>query len=508
MHRSIFNQAHDVAHPGAVRPSDRSRPAAVVLPSPNGTGEGDSQGEAETVTRLASVVGALSYALDLTEGQPAGHAVRTTLIGMRLASELGLDEHARSELFYGLLLKDLGCSSNASRLAGLFGSDDHLLKHAHKLTDWTATSEAARYAYRHSLPGGSRLSRAWHALMLGARAKEIGREMIATRCERGADIAAMLGLPAGSAAAIRGLDEHWDGNGMPFGLVGSATPILARIAGLAQTVEVFARSFDVRTAYEMARARQGRWFDPVLVEALGAFELDAAFWAKLQGANSLAALADVEPRDRLIHADERQLDQIAEGFAKVIDAKSPFTSTHSQNVAFLSSRTAAEMGLPHAEIRTIRRAALLHDIGKLGVSNRILDKPAALDPVELQLMQQHTRYSFEILSQVSRFRTFAATAAAHHERLDGSGYHLGLRGEELGTAARILAVADCTEAMMADRPYRSGLGLEETVARLRSLVAKGHLCAAATEALTGWFRALPKASAPPSTVHESGSIAA
>ncbi|HET9066470.1 MAG TPA: HD domain-containing phosphohydrolase [Gemmatimonadales bacterium] len=480
----------------------------MVLPRASDPSGPETHAEDETVTRLASVVGALSYALDLTEGQPAGHSVRTTLIGMRLAAELGLDELARSELFYGLLLKDLGCSSNASRLAGLFGSDDHLLKHAHKLTDWTATSEAARYAYKHSLPGGSRLARAWHALMLGTRAKEIGREMIATRCERGADIAAMLGLPAGSAAAIRGLDEHWDGNGMPFGLVGTATPILARIAGLSQTVEVFARSFDVRTAYEMARARQGRWFDPVLVEALGAFEFDAAFWADLRGANSLVALADVEPRDRLVHADERQLDQIAEGFARVIDAKSPFTSTHSQNVAFLSSRTAAEMGLAHGEIRTIRRAALLHDIGKLGVSNRILDKPAALDPVEFQLMQQHTRYTFEILSQVSRFRTFAATAAAHHERLDGSGYHLGLRGEELGTAARILAVADCTEAMMADRPYRAGLGLEETVDRLRKLAARGHLCASATEALTGWFKALPNASSPAPAAQASGPMAA
>src|SRR5690606_3889969 len=165
---------------------------------------------AETGVRLAHVVGALSHALDLTEGQPAGHSVRTALIGMRLAECLGLPERERSDLFYALLLKDLGCSSNASRLAALFGSDDHLLKYSHKLTDWTQTSDAARFAYRHSLPGHSRLARAWHSLLLGTRARDIGRDMIATRCERGADIAGMLGLPPGTADAIRGLDEHWD----------------------------------------------------------------------------------------------------------------------------------------------------------------------------------------------------------------------------------------------------------------------------------------------------------
>ena len=452
---------------------------------------------AETGVRLAHVVGALSHALDLTEGQPAGHSVRTALIGMRLAECLGLPERERSDLFYALLLKDLGCSSNASRLAALFGSDDHLLKYSHKLTDWTQTSDAARFAYRHSLPGHSRLARAWHSLLLGTRARDIGRDMIATRCERGADIAGMLGLPPGTADAIRGLDEHWDGNGMPMGLSGTAIPMLARIAGLSQTVEVFARSFDVRTAYEMARARSGRWFDPVLVDALCTFEFDAGFWATLSGADSLEALAAVEPADRVVHADESRLDMVAEGFAKVIDAKSPFTSRHSQNVAFLASRTAAEMGLPHREIRTLRRAALLHDIGKLGVSNRILDKPSALDPVEMEAMRQHTRHTFDILRHVSRFRQFAAMAAAHHERLDGSGYHLGLRGDELDTSARILAVADCTEAMCADRPYRSGLGLDEALRRLDSLVAVGHLCPAATEALKGWFRGLPKAATEP-----------
>jgi putative nucleotidyltransferase with HDIG domain len=439
--------------------------------------------------RLSDIAGALSHALDITEGQPVGHAVRTTLIGMRIGSELGLSDGDRSALFYALLLKDRGCSSNSSRLAALFGADDLALKYSYKLVDWVDTTRSARYAYKHVLPGQSRMARAWHTILLGTRHKESGREMIATRCERGADIARMLSLPKATVEAIRSLDEHWDGQGMPLGLGGSAIPMLSRIVGLAQTVEVFARTFDVEAAYQMAHGRRGRWFDPVLVDCLDAFKFDAPFWGRLGGADSLDWLSAEE---RVVRVDEHRLDTVAEAFAKVIDAKSPFTARHSQNVAFLAVQTGKDLGMSRTELRTLRRAALLHDIGKLGVSNRILDKPSALDPVEVEAMRRHTGYSFEILSRVPRFRQFAATAAAHHEKLNGSGYHLGLKGEALGQSARVLAVADICEAMSAERPYRKGMPIETVLARLDELVAAGHLCPAATDALTGWFEGLPE----------------
>ncbi len=443
--------------------------------------------------RLSEVVSALSYALDITEGQPMGHAARTTLIGMRIAAHLGLPELQRSALYYALLLKDLGCSSNAARLSTLFGADDQLLKHALKLTDWTATSHAARYAFKHALPGKGRIAKAWHMLMMGVREQGSARGMVQTRCERGADIAQMLRLPAGTADAIRSLDEHWDGSGMPLGLRGSATPMLGRIVGLAQTVEVFQSAFDVRTAYEMANARRGRWFDPVVVDCLSAFQLDTGFWNDLRSGNALKLVSALEPQEQVIRCDEAQLDLVAEAFARVIDAKSPYTSQHSQNVAAISVAIGAEMGLGRTEMRTLRRAALLHDIGKLGVSNRILDKAGPLDDEEWDAMRHHTRFTFEILNRVARFRRFAATAAAHHERLDGTGYHLGLRGDQLGTVARIIAVADVTEALAADRPYRSGMPRDEVSRILRDLVAKQHLCPAAVEAQQATFQGLPSA---------------
>ena len=143
-------------------------------------------------------------------------------------------------------------------------------------------------------------------------------------------------------------------------------------------------------------------------------------------------------------------------------------------------------------MHTLRRAALLHDIGKLGVSNRVLDKPAALDPDEWISMRKHTGYTLEILKRVARFRQFAATAAAHHERLDGRGYHLGLRGHQLGTLARIIAVADVTEAISADRPYRAGMPTEEVHRILQILMAQGQLCPVAVEAVKTTFTGLPQ----------------
>jgi putative nucleotidyltransferase with HDIG domain len=329
--------------------------------------------------------------------------------------------------------------------------------------------------------------------MIGMRKEETEAEVIQTRCERGAEIARMLHLPRGVAEGIHALDEHWDGNGKPMGLRGSGIPMLSRIAGLAQTVEVFANSFDVRTAYEMAHARRGRWFDPVLVDCLDAFQLDAEFWGSLRHADTLAALHAKEPEDQIIRLDDARLDSVAEAFARVIDAKSPYTATHSENVATIAVTTGAAMGLDASALRTLKRAALLHDIGKLGVSNTILDKPAALDAVEFETMRQHTRFTLEILKRVSRFRQFAATAAAHHERLDGSGYHLGLKGDEIGLLARIIAVADVTEALSANRPYRGGMPVAQVTGILDALVAKQHLDGAATEALKGWFTGLPGA---------------
>ena len=432
--------------------------------------------------RLSEVVSALSYALDITEGQPQGHAVRTCLIGMRLADAVRLTADERSALFYALLLKDLGCSSNAARLSTLFDADDLALKRVHKLTDWSNGIESAGYALANAAPGQNLISRAWHLIRLGVKDQGAGREMTATRCERGADIARMLGLEPATQQAIRALDEHWDGSGMPLGTRGNAIPLLGRIAGLAQTVEVFARAFGSDAAYDMARRRKGRWFDPELVRALEGIKRDTAFWSTLGAVDALEQVSDLEPADQVILADEQRLDGVAEAFARVVDAKSPYTARHSEGVAAIAVAIGRVTGVSEEDQTTLRRAGLLHDIGKLGVSNLILDKPGKLTAEEMAEMRKHPRYSAEILERVARFRAFAGIAAAHHERLDGQGYHLGLEASDLCHLSRILAVADICEALSAERPYRAALPRDEVLRMMKRMVDSA-ICGLAFEGL-------------------------
>jgi putative nucleotidyltransferase with HDIG domain len=439
--------------------------------------------------RLTDVVGAMSFALDLAEGQPRGHSVRTTMIGMRLAEAMDLPEESRSALFYALLLKDLGASSNAATMSGLYGADDRALKRAHRLIDWTDPFDRVVYDLRYARTG--RMFGSLEGLRAGPRIRQGRHDMALLKSERGAEIAGMLALPAATCEAIRSVDEHWNGHGVPSGLRRDAIPLLARIVCLAQTLETFEHAFDVRAAYRVAHRRRGRWFDPELVDCLDAFSDDAAFWGRLQSADALSALSDCEPPSRVVYADELRLDTIAEAFAKVIDAKSPFTLRHSQNVAFLASRTATEMGLPRREVRAIRRAALLHDVGKLGVSSQIIDKPSSLTPAEMAEMRRHTVYTYEILRGVKRFERFAMLAASHHERLDGRGYHQGLVAEELDPPARILAVADVCDALCTDRPYRAGIPVAAAVIELQEMAERGELCPEAVEGLAGWFRGSP-----------------
>jgi HD-GYP domain-containing protein (c-di-GMP phosphodiesterase class II) len=417
----------------------------------------------DSVVRRSEVLAGLSYALDLTEGQRPGHAVRSCLIGMRLAEVLALPRDQRSTLFYALLMKDLGCSSNAARFAALFGSHDHDLKTSLRLIDWSHAGETFRFVSNHVAPGQFMLRRVWRIMGVMSRGPEGARDIVRTRCERGAEIATMVGLNGETAEAIRALDEHWDGQGQPYGLKGDTIPFLARILGLAQMVEVFFSTSGVLAAYEMAIARRGTWFDPALVDALLSIRTDTTFWTDLASDHDPAKLGMFEPRDHEMLATDDDLDRYARAFARVIDAKSPWTNRHSVGVADIAVAIAAHLGFTAAEQRMLGRSALLHDLGKLGVSNVILDKPGPLTTEEMQTVQRHTGYTKEILSRVSCFLPLADAAAAHHERLDGSGYHLGLDSPRLPLAARILAVADIYDALRNSRPYREGLPVERAL---------------------------------------------
>ena len=434
--------------------------------------------------RMSDVIAALSYALDITEGQPEGHALRTCLIGMRLADEVRLPAADRSALFYALLLKDAGCSSNAAKVCSLFQCDDQRLKSTMKTSDWTRFSDNVLWALRHVAADRSAVGRAAALLRLGLQQRQAD-ELFETRCERGAEVARALQLPAATAEAIRTLDEHWDGNGRPARLQGEEIPLLGRILCLAQTVDVFVDTHGLAQAFEVVKERRGTWFDPALVDALRSFRADRSFWAQLAVGDLEAGVAAVEPPDIVLRADDEGLDRIAAAFARVIDAKSPFTARHSDGVAEIAVGIGSVLDLDAYELRRLRRAALLHDIGKLGISSRILDKPGSLTDEERAEMERHPTFTHEILLRAEAFRELADLAAAHHEKLDGSGYPRGLSAMELSLPARILAVADVYEALTAARPYRGPLAPERAFAILAEEAGR-RLDAASVEALRVW----------------------
>ena len=410
---------------------------------------------------LSEVVAALSHALDLTEGQPRGHAGRTCLIGMRLARDVGVPAQLQSSLYYALLLKDAGCSSSAARMSEIFGgADDIELKRAGKLVDFGNAAEALRFVRDHAGVGGRGLSHAREVIVTAIRFAQAGGTIVEARCDRGARIVASLGFSAEAAEAVRALDEHWDGSGRPERRRGEAIPLLARIACIAQTVDVFLTAFGRAAAREMVRDRSGRWFDPQIAQAFCAIGDEDPLWEHLADAADPASVAEIAPTADARVATDDDLDRIAAAFADVIDAKSPYTFNHSTGVARYAVAIADSLAMSPEQVRSLRRAALLHDIGKLGVPNSILDKPSKLTDDEYSVVKVHPRHTEEILSRVAAFAPIAFVAGAHHERIDGRGYHRGLGGPDLPIEARILAVADVFDAMFADRPYRAGMPVD------------------------------------------------
>lgn len=409
---------------------------------------------------VSEVLAALSFALDLTEGQPFGHALRSCLIGMGLAEKIGLPLQDRRDLYYALLLKDVGCSSNAARVHELFGGDDRKAKRDLMRVDWSRYLEAAQYALAHIAPGTSWLERAGRVARMAGSGTRAAQELVAARCSRGSQIVKELGFGAAVSEAVMSLDEHWNGRGEPRRLRAGQIPIHARIMGLAQTLEVFSVLENPATAVAVARARRGTWFDPTLVEAAAWLEPELTKWAALDDRGLQESVRAVEPGDSVLLAGPGALDRIATAFAAVVDAKSPFTADHSRRVTDLVVKMAETLGLETGERTPLRRAALLHDLGKLSVPNSVLDKPAALTPQEWETVRLHPYYTQRILERVRGFQALAYVASSHHERLDGKGYFRGLKGDEVPLGARILAVADIYDALTSERPYRPAMSRE------------------------------------------------
>lgn len=459
-------------------------------PRPASTGAGT---DAESPRlRLSELMGALSHALDVTEGQPKGHCVRCCWIGMHIGESIGLDARTQWELYYTLLLKDLGCSSNAARICELYLTDDLHFKREFKFVG-DSLPQVLRFVFQHTGLGAGFTDRLQRVVEILRHGRQFSQELIQTRCQRGADIARQLRFPDAVALGIHSLDEHWNGGGRPQGLRGEAIPIHARIALLAQVIDVFRTASGPTAALAEVRSRAGHWFDPALVAAFERVAIQPGFWPALDDSSLDRRVLALEPGGFEVSLDDDYLDDIAAAFGQVVDSKSPYTSGHSTRVAFYVDAIASELGLPAARRRWLRRGALLHDVGKLGVSNAVLDKPGALDAEEWALVRRHAALTEEILSRIQAFGELARVAGAHHERLDGRGYPRALSGDDISLETRIITTADIFDAISAERPYRSAVPVPRTIEMMAATVGTA-LDPVCFEALRRITQALPEAS--------------
>jgi HD-GYP domain-containing protein (c-di-GMP phosphodiesterase class II) len=412
--------------------------------------------------KLSELISALSHALDITEGQPEGHCIRCCWIGMHIGREIHLPENQLWDLYYTLLLKDLGCSSNAARICELYLTDDLQFKRDFK-TVGDSLPQVLHFVLKHTGLKAGLAERFRSVLTILRDGRNIAQELIATRCQRGAEIARLLRFSEDVAQGIYSLDEHFNGQGRPEGLRAESIPIFSRIALLSQVIDVFQVADGAEAALEEIRDRSGVWFDPLLVDAFENVAKDENFWRHLQSADITQKVVALEPDAHEVPIDDDYLDDIAAAFGQVVDSKSPYTSGHSARVALYTDMIAEALELSPARRRWLKRGALLHDVGKLGVSNSVLDKAGKLDISEWDEVKLHASYTETILSRISVFAELAKVAAAHHEKLDGTGYPKGLHAEQICLETRIITTADIFDAITAERPYRGAIPIPRTL---------------------------------------------
>jgi HD-GYP domain-containing protein (c-di-GMP phosphodiesterase class II) len=430
--------------------------------------------------RLAELVAALSLGIDLGFGQPMEHVLRQCLIALRLAERVGLDESARASVYYTALLINVGCHSDAHEQAKWFG-DDIALKSG-KYDHEFRSVRAAMAGMRKIGSGQAPLHRFRVGLEFALSGHREVDGMIAHHAAIARSLGEQLGLPDDVLRALSGAYEQWDGRGWPGELSGEDVPLAARLSQLAEFIEVAFRVGGVPAARALARGRAGKQFDPWLANIM-ATEAPAI----LSGLNAVATWDSVigaEPALAVVLSGERFDDALA-AIANFVDLKSPYTLGHARAVAGLAAAAAAELALSEAEVRTLRRAGLVHDLGRLGVSNSIWDKPGPLGPGEWERIRLHPHVTERMLQQSEALAPLGQIAVQHRERLDGSGYPRGLSGAAISRSARVLGAADAYQAMVEPRPYRPARSPQDAAAELRADVRAGRHDGDAVDAVLG-----------------------
>jgi HD-GYP domain-containing protein (c-di-GMP phosphodiesterase class II) len=429
--------------------------------------------------RLAELIAALSLGIDLGFSQPMEHMLRQCLIALRLAERSGLDDQDRAVVYYTALLTGVGCHSDAHEQAKWFG-DDFSLKSGKFEYGFGLRGAASTIALLGSGKAPLHRLRVGLGFMISGHRELNG--MIEMHAKLAQTFARQLGLPESVVDAVGSSYEQWNGRGWPGRLRGVDVPVAARLAQLAEYVEVAQRTGGNEAAKALARKQRGKQFDPTLVDLLSA-HADEIFMG-LDSVPNWNTVINAEPALSVVLSQE-QFDTSLLAIADFVDLKSPFTLGHSRAVAQLADAAGTALGLPPSEVTMLRRAGLVLGLGRLGISNSIWDKAGPLGAGERERLRMHPYLTERMLHQSSALAPLGAIAVQFRERLDGSGYPRGVTGSAISLPARILGAADAYHAMREPRPYRAARSADEAAETLRGEVRNKRLDGDAVEAVLG-----------------------
>jgi HD-GYP domain-containing protein (c-di-GMP phosphodiesterase class II) len=412
--------------------------------------------------RLADLLGGLSIVADLGFGLPPETAMRSCLIGTALARELGVAEHEVADTFYASLLLHMGCTAFAHEAAVVL-RDELTINSAVAKTNFADPRDVLTTFIPEATRGMAPLAKVRAATFIVTRGKSFGKLHETASCEVARETARRLGLPATLQRALYEIHEWWSGGGAPRGLEGEEIALPARIARVASDAALFDDIGDAELTVDALRRRAGGMLDPSIVHVF------------IANARPILAQANAgDPRERILEVEpepavekrQSELPDVAAAFGDLADLKTPFTHGHSREVARLAKAAAEGLGLDTASVSRLHVAALLHDLGRVGISNAIWEKPGPLTAAEWEQVRMHSYHSERILATSRALEPLASIAGMHHERLDGSGYHRGCRAREIPAACRVLAAADAFQAMTQGRSYREALTPEQAGAAL------------------------------------------
>jgi HD-GYP domain-containing protein (c-di-GMP phosphodiesterase class II)/DNA-binding CsgD family transcriptional regulator len=400
--------------------------------------------------RLAEAVGALSLATDLAMGQPLEHGLRTGVLAVRIAQAMGLPEDYQVTVFYTGLLHFAGCTAESEIDARFFG-DEMSARPQMMAMAFGTRMDLITTATRVAHPQRARLARA--AAMARSAFGGIAefRKWAASHCDVASVLGARMGFSAEIQQALRHLWERWDGKGMPGELRGDQIPVAVRLMQVAQDADMAWQHGGSDLADRVLAERAGSGLDPGAVAAF--LSLGEAGYRGLDARSVWEDALRTEPGPQPLVGEER-LDACLSAIADFADLKSMWTVGHSRGVAGLAERSATVAGLPEADQVLLRRAGLVHDIGRVAVPVQVWAKRGPLNRDEHEQVRLHAYHTERVLDAAAGLRPLARLAGSHGERCDGSGYHRGSRGAELPLTAWLLAAADCYHAMREARPHR------------------------------------------------------